>query len=727
MTMKRMSMRVVAVAAIMAAFGLFAEDEVSLFDKSWTSTENYFGNESFAIPIDNPFGTITLRLDVASVKSHKNVYLVINGKNVLAGNASTSNLEIGGVATAITPQYGWTCYATVTINPATGRAAVHWSTHSGGNQADGVVELGPVHGQLTVSVPEFPDWLAMCFDRLVVTQTPNSEQVLTDTATLAERTWDSTVNYLGGDTFTAKLVSKVNPITINLDVANFRSNLSTYLTVNGKELLGGNSSCHVVVCGEDTGIKADWWEGYGRVTIDPATGEAEVLWSTRSGLSKATRTVSLGEIGDALEVAIPPLVDTFALNLNSFTVTQDYHTKPKRQELSSPKLTFAIGDSITQGYKAGGRENSWAKIVADGLNTVCLNDALSGTMVSEWFPVLTGRPGLNGETNAEINGLDASSFTNRIRAAEVIVFSLGFNDFNREHNLGSEVAGEIEEFVAAIHTANPAAKIVMMGMGDLYCLSKDVHEGFNPKYSYPELVPYVMNCNARLVRTLNSHPYREYCVYVDCTDDFSKENCYTPCSDGAPDGLHPGYVGASNIAARVLDVAFGKTLPSKPPVVHTLRDIPCTPDTNYFGGDTYKCRLATTDGWIMLDLAGNTRHNWSAYLRLNGVQILSGTPSEIDAECYTLIGSDLIAGFSSKWKPFTANILVNPATGRTIVTWKNGEYNVGKRELDIGPVEKKLLVEVPPFVENKPMWFNSFTVKQWNGKNLPNSLQLIVR
>ena len=715
-----------SLAVALAALGIRAED-AQLFDKAWTSTENYFGNESFEIPIDNPFGTINLRLDVANVKSHKNVYLVINGKNVLAGNASTSNLEIGGVATTIKPDYGWTIYSTVTINPATGHAAVHWSTPSGGNKTDGVAELGPIHGKLTVSIPQFPDWLAMCFDKLSVTQAPNPEKACTDTATLVERTWDSAVNYQGGDTFTAKLVSKVNPITINLDVANFRSNLSTYLTVNGKELLGGNSSGHVVVCGEDTGITAQYWIGYGRVTIDPATGEATVLWSTTSGGNRATRTTSLGAIGDALEVAIPRLVDGFALNLNFLTVTQDYHTTPNRLELSSPRLTFAIGDSVTQGYKAGGREGSWAKIVADGLNTVCLNDALSGTMVSEWYPVLTGKPGLNGETNAEINGLNAVSLANRIREADVVVFSLGFNDFNREHNLPSAVAAEIEDFVAAIHAANPAAKIVMMGMGDLYCLAEDVHEGFNPKYSYPELVPFVSNCNARLVRTLNSHPYREYCVYVDCTDDFSKESCYTPCSDGAPDGLHPGFVGASNIAARVLGVAFGKTLPSEPPVVHTLRDIPCTPDSNYFGGDTYKCRLATTDGWIMLDLAGNTRHNWSPYLRLNGVQILSGTPSDADATCYTVIGNDPITGFSSKWKPFTANVLIDPLTGRTIVTWKNGEYNVGKRELDIGPVEKKLLVEVPAFAENKPMWFNSFTVRQWNGNRVPEALSVIVR
>ena len=84
--------------------------------------------------------------------------------------------------------------------------------------------------------------------------------------------------------------------------------------------------------------------------------------------------------------------------------------------------------------------------------------------------------------------------------------------------------------------------------------------------------PDKSNCNARLVRTLNSHPYREYCVYVDCTDDFSEESCYTPC-------------------ARVLDVAFGKTLPSEPPVVNMIRDIQCTPDVNYFGGDDYSCRL----------------------------------------------------------------------------------------------------------------------------------------
>ena len=109
------------------------------------------------------------------------------------------------------------------------------------------------------------------------------------------------------------------------------------------------------------------------------------------------------------------------------------------------------------------------------------------------------------------------------------------------------------------------------------------------------------------------------------------------------------------------------------------------------------------------------------------MQILSGTPSDADATCYTVIGNDPITDFSSKWKPFTANVLIDPLTGRTIVTWKNGEYNVGKRELDVGPVEKKLMVEVQPFAENKPMWFNSFTVRQWNGKRVPGALLLIFR
>ena len=318
----KFSSLVAALAATLAMSGLFADDK-ALFDKAWTSTENYFGNESFEVPIKNPVGTISLRLDVANVKSHKNAYLVINGKNVLAGNDTTAKLEIGGVATAVNPQYGWPIYSTVTINPATGHADVHWSTPSGGNKADGVVELGPIRDKLTVSIPEFPKDRAMCFARLVVSQVPGPGKTGTGTATLVKKTWDSSVSYQGGDTFTAKLANKVNPITINLDVKSFRANLSTYLTVNGKDLLGGNSSSHVVICGEDTGIKADWWDGYGRVTIDPATGKAEVLWSTHSGGSKASRTISLGRIGNALKVTIPKLVNGFALNLNSITITQE--------------------------------------------------------------------------------------------------------------------------------------------------------------------------------------------------------------------------------------------------------------------------------------------------------------------------------------------------------------------------------------------------------------------
>ena len=318
----KFSSLVAALAATLATSGLFA-GEKALFDKVWASSENYFGNESFEIPIGDSSGAINLRLDVANLKSHKNVYLVINGKNVLTGNDATANLEIGGVSTAVTPQYGWPIYSTVTIDPATGHADVHWSTPSGGNKADGVAELGPIRGKLTVSIPQFPNDRAMCFSKLAVTQVAGSKEAGAEKAPLVEKKWDSSVSYQGGDTFTAKLANKVNPITINLDVKSFRANLSTYLTVNGKDLLGGNSSSHVVICGEDTGIKADWWDGYGRVTIDPATGKAEVLWSTHSGGSKASRTTSLGKIGNTLKVAIPKLVNGFALNLNSITITQE--------------------------------------------------------------------------------------------------------------------------------------------------------------------------------------------------------------------------------------------------------------------------------------------------------------------------------------------------------------------------------------------------------------------
>ena len=49
---------------------------------------------------------------------------------------------------------------------------------------------------------------------------------------------------------------------------------------------------------------------------------------------------------------------------------------PSMFALPERPIIYAIGDSITAGANVGGEQGSWAKIVADGLGGLYINDAV---------------------------------------------------------------------------------------------------------------------------------------------------------------------------------------------------------------------------------------------------------------------------------------------------------------------------------------------------------------
>ncbi len=721
--------------AFFSAVTAFGE-EVSLFYNAWTSTENYFGNESFNVKLDNRVNTVHLRLDVANVKSHRNTYLVINGVNVVTGNGDTGNLEIGGTPTSVTPYYGWECYVTVDINPKTGKAAVLWSTASGGNRATGEVDLGAIGATINVSIPEFPGNLAMCFDELSVWQEHIEKEIWSGTAKLVDEVWDYDVVSTGGYEFTGGLVSATNPITLVFE-GKIRNNKAPYLTLNGVDVLSGDSDSYVRIGGERKSSKGYTFNDFtATVVVDPVSGSASVLWKNVWG-TEFSGEVDLGDFGMSLTVGLPVLPENAGMNYKSLSVTQDYETEPNSFDCSGARILFAIGDSITQGVRGGGRGGSWAKFTANGLGAECINDALSGSKLSAWYAVLTGRPGLNGETGGfdtpgTVSGLDKTQLENRIKAADVMVFTLGFNDLNIEHNDPDELADELADFVAAVHAVNPDVKIVAVGSSKHIVMDDPMPEGF-VHATYPELYDYIPDFTFHAVRVLNSYPYRDYCAFVDCTDIFSEEWCYTPCSDGEPDGIHPGYDGYMAVAERVLDVVFDTPLAtSEPPKTTVLSETykgvtesAAAGHADYydFGGHFYNVRLDNRDGLVVLKLRANVHANYDPYLVLNGTTVLAGDP----VNAHTFIGG-VDMGVYNQYMIANITVVIDPRDGKAIVTWAtDSEGTLNKSETNIGTFGKRLSVEIPKLTENKPMMFDYLKIEQWPGAAKPLTTVLLFK
>lgn len=148
---------------------------------------------------------------------------------------------------------------------------------------------------------------------------------------------------------------------------------------------------------------------------------------------------------------------------------------PNTFTLPDAPVVYAIGDSITYGYMAGGVDGSWARIFADGVGGVYVNDAQSGSLLSNWYSRFTGNADRNAPYAENYVGPVRNAMKNAVKAADVIVMTLGVNDFNldtaRERAVDDAdvVADEMLRFLAALHAENGNAKIIVVGTERFGC------------------------------------------------------------------------------------------------------------------------------------------------------------------------------------------------------------------------------------------------------------------
>lgn len=208
---------------------------------------------------------------------------------------------------------------------------------------------------------------------------------------------------------------------------------------------------------------------------------------------------------------------------------------------------LALGDSITFGTKLSDNVNSsYPKYLAQALGYQYINNAQAGSEAYGWYSVLTGRLAPNGNKYNEMGGLDKATFDEKIKAADIIVFSIGTNDlwypqWRSVKEIKSALIGIIDE----IHKLNPEVTVVLVG------------SGFAFKYNGKEVTGTLKENFAQLAdelaKTLNTDEYNGFAHFVDVTRIFSTASCFEDVDWGGADYIHPGRSGHIAIADAVLD------------------------------------------------------------------------------------------------------------------------------------------------------------------------------
>ncbi len=377
-------------------------------------------------------------------------------------------------------------------------------------------------------------------------------------------------------------------------------------------------------------------------------------------------------------------------------------------------LVYAIGDSLTTGYMAGGESGSWAKIFSDGVGGVFVNDSQSGSMLSHWYSRLTGNADRNAPYETNYVGPVRNAIKNAAGAADVIVMTLGVNDFNldtareREVDDAEVVADEMLKFLAALHAENADAKIIVVGTERFGCTIQEAIAD-HPSYFNKRYMSTRCRAYSQILRTaVNRAPYNAYAAYVDCTDIFMNPGTYAPNelnSDG--DGLHPGYVGATNIAERALSVV-NMALPERVvrPVSSTLATF--DPGTGVKGPYSYEVAVNRAgEIKVVLDIADLNLNN-ATWLEINGKAVFTGIRA--DDSSGVRIGDSVFSDKNMSFRAAVATVQINPGTGTAFATLRDEWNNTYHGSVELGEIGDVLRIAIPELPNS--MKFNSLSVVQ---------------
>lgn len=377
-------------------------------------------------------------------------------------------------------------------------------------------------------------------------------------------------------------------------------------------------------------------------------------------------------------------------------------------------LVYAIGDSITYGYMVGGPEGSWAKIFSDGVGGIYVNDAKSGSMLSHWYSRLTGNADRNAPYETNYVGPVPNAIKNAAKAADVIVMTLGVNDFHldteckRSVDDPDVVAAEMLRFLAALHAENADAKILVVGTERFGCTMPEEFQAY-PEYSDKRYMrARCLAYSQKLRTTVNRAPYNAYAAYVDCTDIFMEHGAYAPNAVNAVgDGLHPGYDGATRIAERALSVV-NMALPEKvvSPVSTTIATF--DPETGVKGPYSYDVTL-NGDGevGVVLDIA-NLNMNNATWLKINDVAVFTGIRANDSSS--VRIGESVFDDKNMSFRAAVATVRIDSATGEAFATLRDEWDNTYHASVSLGDIGRTLHVAIPELPNT--MKFRSLSVVQ---------------
>lgn len=388
---------------------------------------------------------------------------------------------------------------------------------------------------------------------------------------------------------------------------------------------------------------------------------------------------------------------------------------PNTFVLPKKPVVYAIGDSITEGVMVGGVNGSWAKIFADGVGGVYVNDAKSGSMLSQWYSRLTGNVDRNAqyEPNNYV-GPVRNAMKNAVKAADVVVMTLGVNDFNLDKNCersvdnADVVADEMLKFIAALHSENADAKIIVVGTERFGCTIAREIAAYS---SYSDKLYMSSRCRAysRILRkTVNRAPYNAYAAYVDCTDIFMEHSTYEPnAANTAGDGLHPGYTGASKIAERALSVV-NMALPESvvQPVATTIAEYDAA--ANVKGPYSYDVE-ANRDGEIkvILDVPYLNMNN-ATWLKINDTAVFTGI-RENDFSSVR-IGESVFSDKNMSYRAAVATVRIDPATGTALATLCDEWGNTYHGTVELGTIGETIKIAIPELPNS--MRFRSLQIVQ---------------
>lgn len=388
---------------------------------------------------------------------------------------------------------------------------------------------------------------------------------------------------------------------------------------------------------------------------------------------------------------------------------------PNTFVLPKKPVVYAIGDSITEGVMVGGVNGSWAKIFADGVGGVYVNDAKSGSMLSQWYSRLTGNVDRNAqyEPNNYV-GPVRNAMKNAVKVADVVVMTLGVNDFNLDKNCersvdnADVVADEMLKFIAALHAENADAKIIVVGTERFGCTIAREIAAYS---SYSDKLYKSSRCRAysRILRkTVNRAPYNAYAAYVDCTDIFMEHSIYEPnAANTAGDGLHPGYTGASKIAERALSVV-NMALPESvvQPVATTIAEYDA--ETGVWGSYSYDVE-ANRDGEIkvILDVPYLNMNN-ATWLKINDTAVFTGI-RENDFSSVR-IGESVFSDKNMSYRAAVATVRIDPATGTALATLCDEWGNTYHGTIELGTIGETIKIAIPELPNS--MRFRSLQIVQ---------------